>query len=1374
MPDILAKLNKAQNSAVTHLDGPLLVVAGAGTGKTTVLIERLAYLILEKKVLTDDILLLTFTEKAAGEMEERADKILPYGYTDLWISTFHSFGERILREHALEIGLTPSFKLLSDTDQWVLIKKNLTRFKLDYYRPLGNPTKFISELLKHFSRLKDEDISPEEYLHYVEELKSDQDQRLGGEKNITVKKNDQERDKFADLIKGENMMETSRIKELAEAYHTYNQLLLENDFLDFGDLIIYTIKLFRDRPNILRYYREKFKYIMVDEFQDTNLAQYELVKLLAAPKNNLLVTGDDDQCLPANAIISTKTGEKTINRIKPGDEVVTAVGKGHMNYSSVNYVNSTIKKTNFITFFLKSGKSLIVTDNHKLFCFISKIANKKYYYVYLIFKQNLGWRISLSNSLATILKFKKRIDNVLIIGCYFSLEEAKFNEVLLSLKYKIPTIDFQGSSIIDKKFYLEKLQKSLKIDNGARALFRDLNIDYNSSPFTSLAIKKGGKGEARISIEMCTYYKSKNSKKEFSSNSQVFHELNLETSNRQLISQIENLGFKMSPIKKGKKLRVRDNNLSALGAIAKKLQPVAGKIIDLKMNLTTTKTKHPESLVIPAKNIFPGMYLPITSKGKIVYEEIIKREEKTKKARIYDLEVDKTHNFSANGIIVHNSIYKFRGASISNIMQFKEDFPQAKEIVLIENYRSRQEILDRAHEFIKYNNPNRLEEKLKINKSLKAKNIQLDKNNYGPAVKFFNFKTEEEEVSFVVSKIKDIYWQKNKKNKEANWLDFAILVRANNTADAYVKELNRQNIPNQFMSWRGLYYKPLILDILAYFRLLDDYHESSALFRVLSMEAFKVSHSDMVAINKMARRKVWSLYETLKNINSVSGISAVSLKNIKKLLKLIEEHSRLAIKSKPTEIFLRFVYDSNLLKNLDRDRDLDQFSYLNQFYQKIKKLEESSPDLKLKDFLEAINLELEAGETGVLKLDFADNDTVKIMTVHGAKGLEFKYVFIVNLSEKKFPTISRNEKINIPEQLLKEKIIVGKEDHLEEERRLFYVALTRAKEELYLSSAKDYGGVREKKPSRFIIESGLDPGLGEKEAQASYQSEFLRDLDFFKVNSEEGVKNRQEKDNYPLPAQFSFSQLAAFSTCPLQYKFAFVLKIPAPFDKPVLIFGKSLHNILYNFLFPVISGEKNKQKSLFSEEIGSEEKLINEKRLIELYKEYWQTDGYNNKEERDQYQQKGKLALRRFLKDYKTNPPLEIIFLEKKFSFKIGGNVIKGTIDRVDRLSDGSLEIIDYKSGSTKEKLDFKQKRQLILYQLFLEEYLQKKVGKLTYYYLESGEKLSFTAEDKDKDKLKEQILKEMQAIKKRNFAPTPTPMCRFCDFRDICEFRQI
>ena len=1381
--ELLKQLNEEQRAAATHDQGPLLIVAGAGTGKTTVLINRLAYLITEKKIKTDEILLLTFTEKAAGELEERADKILPYGYVDLWINTFHGFCERVLREFSLDIGLNPGFKLLNSTEQWVLIKKNLNRFNLDYYRPLGNPTKFISELLRHFSRLKDENISVAEYLKYAEELESDQDARLSGKK---IGKKAKSLPKAGAEDDGEEL-EIGRIRELADAYHAYNQLLLENNFLDFGDLIVYALKLFKERSNILKFYRAKFKYIMVDEFQDTNWAQYELVKILVAPKNNLVVVGDDDQCLPGETLILAKTGRKKIKDIKTGDEVATAVGKGSLSYSRVGHVNKTKKTALLLSFVTKSGKKITATDNHKMFCFMPRISGKEYFYVYLMFKQELGWRLGMTNDLALRLRLERSADNIIAVGCYQTMAEARHQEVLLSLKYGIPTVCFQErDGIMDKKIWSSKLYKELDVAAGVHRLAQDLNIDLEASPYCLEAVNRGNKLRIKIHLEMCyRKYHSKVAKDGFLINPVVAHLLSIDTSDQLTIFKLEKMGFKINPGQIGRRLRLTSPDLSYLGKIARRVQKEIGGFIEPQMKIGKVKEKFLKAIIVPAKNIFPGMSLPIVTDGGVIYDQIVSRQASRRTGYVYDLEVNRTHNFVANGILVHNSIYKFRGASLSNIMQFKDDYPRAEEIILTANYRSRQTILDYAYRFIQNNNPNRLETKLKIDKKLVAQGEINKMKSAGSAVKFLNFESAHDELSYVARRITELHEADNGQEAgagETNWSDFAILVRANDTAEAYVKELSRQNIPNQFMSWRGLYYKPIILDILAFFRLLDNYHESAALFRVLNMEIFKVAHLDLVNINKTAARKVWSLYEALKNINAISGVSPESIKNINKLLALVEEFSKMAATAKPTKIFLRFAYDSGLLVGLDHDRDLELFSFLNQLYQKIKTMEETEPDLRLGDFLSAINMELEAGETGSLKLDFADSDTVKIMTIHGAKGLEFKYVFIVNLVDKKFPTIARGEKIAIPDALVREKLAEASDAHLEEERRLFYVAVTRAKAELYLTGAKDYGGAREKKPSRFISEMGLASEIG-PELTLSEKNEFLRDLHYLNARELTPLE-KSAADKYPLPDKFSFSQLAAYSTCPLQYKYAFILKIPASADKASLVFGRVLHNTLYNFLLPFLSERKILQGDLFAGPGAAAGKdapgktganLLSEARLMELYAEFWQADGYASKEEREKYQIKGRDALKKFLVAYQAAPNgTEILFLEKKFSFKIGDDVIKGAIDRVDKLGDGTLEVIDYKTGKNRTKLGFKDKRQLILYQLFLEEFLGEKVSALSYYYLESGEKISFLATAKDITKLRVSVMEEITAIKKRNFTPTPSPMCQFCDFNSICEFREV
>ena len=279
MSDILKDLNPEQRQAVTTTEGPLLIIAGAGTGKTAVIARRIAYIIEKKLAKPAEILALTFTDKAAGEMEERVDILVPYGFIDTWISTFHAFGDRILRDNAFDVGLSPDFKVLSKPQQVLFFQQNLFRFNLDYYRPLGNPTKFISAILSFFSRLKDENISPEEFAQFAK----GQTLRLRSGRSAEAK--------------GEEKIEASKYQELVDTYQKYEKYKDEAGFLDFGDQVVKTIDLFIKRPKILSKYQAQFKYILVDEYQDTNYAQNEFVKTLASAHKNICVVGDDDQSI---------------------------------------------------------------------------------------------------------------------------------------------------------------------------------------------------------------------------------------------------------------------------------------------------------------------------------------------------------------------------------------------------------------------------------------------------------------------------------------------------------------------------------------------------------------------------------------------------------------------------------------------------------------------------------------------------------------------------------------------------------------------------------------------------------------------------------------------------------------------------------------------------------------------------------------------------------------------------------------------------------------------------------------------------------------------------------------------------------------------
>jgi len=286
---LLAGLDPDQLRAVTHGDGPMLVVAGAGTGKTQVITRRIAWLIATRRARPSEILALTFTDKAAEEMAVRVDQLVPYGYTDTAISTFHAFGDSLIREYALELGLPTDLRVLSRPEVVIFLREHLFEFELDTYRPLGDPTRFLAALATLFSRCKDEDISPDEYVVHAARLTVEAE-AVAFAAGAT---SSPEGDPAA-------LAETAaRQTELARAFATYQRLMAANGCIDFGDQVALALRLVRTSAAARATIAGRFRYLLVDEFQDTNRAQAELVALLAEEHRNITVVGDDDQAIYA-------------------------------------------------------------------------------------------------------------------------------------------------------------------------------------------------------------------------------------------------------------------------------------------------------------------------------------------------------------------------------------------------------------------------------------------------------------------------------------------------------------------------------------------------------------------------------------------------------------------------------------------------------------------------------------------------------------------------------------------------------------------------------------------------------------------------------------------------------------------------------------------------------------------------------------------------------------------------------------------------------------------------------------------------------------------------------------------------------------------
>ena len=268
--DLLNGLNREQRTAVTHREGPLLVIAGPGTGKTEVVTRRAAWLIATKRARPREILALTFTDNAAEEMQARVDVLVPYGQADAQINTFHAFGDRLVREYAFELGLPGDIRLVNRAEAIVLLREHLFELGLERYRPLGDPTRFLGALVDLFQRAKDEDVSPANLADHVRALPA--------------------------TSPGEIDVAQTRA-ELSAAYARYQPLLAERGLIDHGDQVSLAVRLLRERPQVRDAVNRRYRYLLVDEFQDMNSTQLELLHALTGPARNVTVVGDPDQAI---------------------------------------------------------------------------------------------------------------------------------------------------------------------------------------------------------------------------------------------------------------------------------------------------------------------------------------------------------------------------------------------------------------------------------------------------------------------------------------------------------------------------------------------------------------------------------------------------------------------------------------------------------------------------------------------------------------------------------------------------------------------------------------------------------------------------------------------------------------------------------------------------------------------------------------------------------------------------------------------------------------------------------------------------------------------------------------------------------------------
>jgi len=393
------------------------------------------------------------------------------------------------------------------------------------------------------------------------------------------------------------------------------------------------------------------------------------------------------------------------------------------------------------------------------------------------------------------------------------------------------------------------------------------------------------------------------------------------------------------------------------------------------------------------------------------------------------------------------SIYKFRGAAISNILNFSETYPNAHYVVLTKNYRSTQPILDAAYRLIRHNDPDRLEVKRQINKKL----VGLEAR--GKSVEHLHFDTVSAEAAAVANRIAEMV-----ASGEYHYNDFCVLVRSNNSADPFLRAMQEAGIPHRFSGNRGLYQREEIRMLLAFLKVLANPMDSQSLYRLAQSEIYQVPMPDLqncLQVHHSTHRSLLAIFQNLEDHEWETPISHEGRATIAKLLTDHQKFLEMSRRLPAYAVLYNFMKETGYLKRLMMNESLEsevKIRNLARFFTTVQSYSHFTENGELAFFASYLDSLKELGDDpGTAEAD-PDTEAVQVMTIHKAKGLEFPVVFMVGLVDRKFPTTARRSTIELPDGIIKDKLPEG-DFHQQEERRLFYVAMTRAKQGLYFTSA---------------------------------------------------------------------------------------------------------------------------------------------------------------------------------------------------------------------------------------------------------------------------------------------------------------------------------
>lgn len=978
--EILKSLNEDQKKPVMDYQGPSFILAGPGSGKTFTITSRAAYMI-EEGVNPENILLFTFTRKAAEEIKERVSKMIGKKAELMTVGTYHSVCARILRRYAHYLGYENNFSIYDEED-----KNNLLK-----------------------SIVVDDRIKPHTVANYISHWKS---KMISPQRALEIAENTYEH-------------------LSASYYQEYQRKMKEENALDFDDLIYQTVLLLRNHHDVYEKITSRYQYIIADEFHDSSVLDIELIKLLGGEKQNVCMILDDEQCLLPGTMIKTSDGDIPVEKVTKSTELIVASGHGETYKAYPEKISSKKYKGKIIKITTESGNVLQGTPEHCVFARQNPVFDKQY--VYLMYEKELGYRIGrgLNAKYGNVKNeheagpIPKKFDALWILKVCDIAEEAIYWESYFSHKYGIPRYGLHSANE-DKDAVSHKL-----IEDNVKKLAKDEFL-FLEHPHYRLSGTTGSDKSHKEKLVLDLVMFGKSETEASNKDNYYLHKHALLCSNAKN-SEFANMTKKHVDegwFKKNNEHCTFSKGSIDYDALYKNAHSIINEMPDSEIRYKAILTENKDEFdFTPLSHVRVGMTVPVEKEGKIVEERVVDVEFLDYVGPVYDIDVKLYRNYIAEGIVVHNSIYSFRGSDIEAVLNARNHFDGLKEFVLRQNYRSTSTIVEASRSLISHN-------RVQIKKEI------FTENEKGEQIVYFECNNPEEESIKVVKIIMGLL-----RTKEFDKKDIAILYRMSYLSRAIEEALLKNGIPYEIVGGLPFYSRKEIKDIMSYIRLIFNPFDSQAFERAINVPKRGIGPKSIEKIYSFAKSSnnvKMNLVEACKHVE-LKGKAKQGINQFNEIINTLQEAYEQ--ESSPGELVKLVIelsnYKAHLMEHEDepeeRIANIDELQLIASQYE------------TLDDFINSMSL-----NAIVDREDDENSDRVQLLTMHSSKGLEYKAVIIIGANDGTVP--------HWKAETLKE---------IEEERRLFYVAMTRAKKMLFITRPKWVnfnGSVIRTKESRFIDE----------------------------------------------------------------------------------------------------------------------------------------------------------------------------------------------------------------------------------------------------------------------------------------------------------------